>query len=420
MDSSLFLIILISILFSALFSGLEIAFLSSNKLRIELENKQGSLNAKILSFFLRRQSRFIAALLVGNNIALVVYGIYMAIILEPPVREYITQNNVVVLLIQTLLSTLLIVITGEFLPKAVFRINPNGFLTFFAIPVWFLYWVLWIPMMIMFGISELLIRVTTGKKNAESAVSFGRIDLDNYLNEVTSSAKSPEEIEHEIQIFQKALGFSKVKARDCMIPRTDIIALDVNEPIDVLKQKFIETKLSKILIYDGSIDQIIGYAHSYELFKNPNAIRAILLPISIFPETMAANTVLQQLIKQSRSIAVVVDEFGGTSGMLTIEDVMEEIFGEIQDEHDSDEIIDLHPDELTYIFSGRIEIDFINEKYQLGIPVSDEYETLAGYILHHLADIPEKNAEFTIDHFSFIINQVSGTRIEEVQLILKQ
>ena len=205
-----------------------------------------------------------------------------------------------------------------------------------------------------------------------------------------------------------------------MIPRTDIIALDVNETIDVLKQKFIETKLSKILIYDGSIDQIIGYAHSYELFKNPQVIRAILLPISIFPETMAANTVLQQLIKQSRSIAVVVDEFGGTSGMITIEDVMEEIFGEIQDEHDSDEIVDRRTDEITFVFSGRIEIDFINEKYQFGIPVSDEYETLAGYILHHLAEIPEKNAEFTIDNFSFIINEVSGTRIEEVQLILKQ
>jgi putative hemolysin len=420
MDPNLFLIILTCILFSAFFSGMEIAFLSSNKLRIELENKQGHFNARILSFFTKRSARFIAALLVGNNIALVVYGIYMAVVLEPSIREYITLNNVGVLLIQTILSTILIVITGEFLPKAIFRLNPNAFLNFFAVPLWFIYWILWIPMMLMFLISQSMIRLTTGKKTSDSQISFGRIDLDNYLHEVTTSSKSPEEIEQEVQIFQKALGFSKVKARDCMIPRTDIIALDVNESIDSLKEKFIETSLSKILIYEDNIDHIIGYAHSYELFKKPEYIRAILLPISLIPETMPANIILQQFIKQSRSIAVVVDEFGGTSGMLTIEDVMEEIFGEIQDEHDSDELIEQHPDEQTYVFSARIEIDYLNEKYNLKIPVSDEYETLAGFILHHLADIPSKNDEFTIENFSFIIKEVSGTRIEIVQLILKQ
>lgn len=420
MDPNLFLIILICILFSAFFSGIEIAFLSANKLRIELENKQGHFSARILSFFAKRPARFIASFLVGNNIALVIYGIYMAVVLEPPIRDYITGNNVLVLLIQTIISTMLIVITGEFLPKAIFRINPNFILNFFAVPIWIIYWLLWIPMMVMFLISESIIRLTTGKKSDESKVSFGRIDLDNYLHEVTTSAKSPEEIEQEVQIFQKALGFSKVKARDCMIPRTDIVALEVTETIETLREKFIETSLSKILIFEDNIDHIIGYVHSYEIFKKPTQIRAILLPISLIPETMPANIILQQLIKQSRSIAVVVDEFGGTSGMLTIEDVMEEIFGEIQDEHDSDELIEQHPDEMTYIFSGKIEIDNINEKYNLQIPISDEYETLAGFILHHLADIPSQNDEFTIENFSFIIKEVSGTRIELVQLILKQ
>ncbi len=420
MNSEFFLVILTCILFSAFFSGIEIAYLSSNKLRIELENKQGHFNARILSFFVKRPARFIAALLVGNNIALVIYGIYMAMLLEPPIRHYLVENNLVVLLLQTLLSTMLIVLTGEFLPKAIFRINPNALLHFFAVPIWIIYWILWIPMMVMFGISELLIRIFTGKKTGKNEISFGRIDLDNYLNEVTTGAKSNEEIEQEVQIFQKALGFSKVKARDCMIPRTDIIAIDVNESIETLKNKFIETSLSKILVYDGSIDHIIGYAHSYELFKKPEQIRAILLPISILPEIMPANHILEQLIKQSRSIAVVVDEFGGTSGMLTIEDVMEEIFGEIQDEHDSDELIEKILDDQSYLFSGRIEVDYINEKYQLQIPVNGEYETLAGYILHHLAEIPSLNDEFTIENTSFRIRQASGTRIELVQLTLKQ
>lgn len=420
MNSEFFLVILTCILFSAFFSGIEIAYLSSNKLRIELENKQGQFNARILSFFVKRPARFIAALLVGNNIALVIYGIYMAMLLEPPIREYLIENNLVVLLLQTLLSTMLIVLTGEFLPKAIFRINPNALLHFFAVPIWIIYWILWIPMMVMFGISELLIRIITGKKTGKNEISFGRIDLDNYLNEVTTGAKSNEEIEQEVQIFQKALGFSKVKARDCMIPRTDIIAIDVNESIQTLKNKFIETSLSKILVYDGSIDHIIGYVHSYELFKKPEQIRAILLPISILPEIMPANHILEQLIKQSRSIAVVVDEFGGTSGMLTIEDVMEEIFGEIQDEHDSDELIEKILDDQSFLFSGRIEVDYINEKYHLQIPVSGEYETLAGYILHHLAEIPSLNDEFTIENTSFRIRQASGTRIELVQLTLKQ
>lgn len=420
MDPDLLLIIFLSILFSAFFSGIEIAYLSSNKLRIELENKQGNLNAKILSYLIKKPSQFIAMLLLGNNIALVIYGIYMALLLEPGIRSFITVNNAAVLILQTLISTILIVITAEFIPKAIFRINPNGFLNIFAIPLWIFFWVLWIPMMLVFGISQLLIRVFTGKSAPKSNISFGRIDLDNYLNEVTNGAQSTEEIEQEVQIFQKALGFSKLKARDCMIPRTDIISIDVEDTIEDLRAKFIETELSKILVYEGNVDHIIGYVHSYELFKKPKEIRSILLPISLFPETMPANDILEKFIKQSRSIAVVVDEFGGTSGMLTIEDVMEEIFGEIQDEHDSDELTEEVIDDSNYLLSARHEIDFLNEKYNLQIPVSDEYETLAGFILHHLANIPEKNEQFSIQNFTITIKEVSGTRIELIHLSLKQ
>lgn len=420
MDPNLLFIIFLSILFSAFFSGIEIAYLSSNKLRIELENKQGSFNAKILSLLIKKPSQLIAMLLLGNNIALVVYGIYMAMLLEPSIRNYITENNAMVLVIQTLISTILIVITAEFIPKAIFRINPNGFLNFFALPLWLFFWILWIPMLLVFGISQLFIRIFTGKSTKQNNITFGRIDLDNYLNEVTTGAQSSEEIEQEVQIFQKALGFSKLKARDCMIPRTDIVSIDVEDSIEDLKAKFIETELSKILVYEGNVDHIIGYVHSYELFKKPKEIRAILLPISLFPETMPANNILEKFIKQSRSIGVVVDEFGGTSGMLTIEDVMEEIFGEIQDEHDSDELAEQVIDNYNYIFSARHEIDYLNEKYNLQIPVSDEYETVAGFILHHLADIPEKNDQFSIQNFSFTIKEVSGTRIELIQLSLKQ
>lgn len=420
MDPDLLLIIFLSILFSAFFSGIEIAYLSSNKLRIELENKQGNLNAKILSYLIKKPSQFIAMLLLGNNIALVIYGIYMALLMEPGIRHFITVNNIAVLILQTLASTILIVITGEFIPKAIFRINPNGFLNIFAIPLWIFFWLLWIPMMLVFGISQLLIRVFTGQSAPKNNISFGRIDLDNYLNEVTNGAQSTEEIEQEVQIFQKALGFSKLKARDCMIPRTDIVSIDVEDTIEDLSAKFIETELSKILVYEGNVDHIIGYVHSYELFKKPKEIRSILLPISLFPETMPANEILEKFIKQSRSIAVVVDEFGGTSGMLTIEDVMEEIFGEIQDEHDSDELTEEVLDEYNYLFSARHEIDFLNEKYNLQIPVSDEYETLAGFILHHLANIPEKNEQFSIQNFTITIKEVSGTRIELIELSLKQ
>lgn len=418
MEAQILFVILGCILFSAYFSGIEIAYLSANKLKIELENKQGQLNAKILSFFIRKPSQFIASMLLGNNIALVIYGIYIALVLEPPIKDYIWDNKWFVLILQTVLSTLLILFTAEFLPKAIFRINPNGILKFFAIPTLLIYLVLWIPMIIMIGISEGLLRVFTGKDKGDGTdVGLGRIDLDNYLEEVTKGAQQTKtEIDQEIQFFRNALDFSKVKVRDCMIPRTEVCAIDVNAGIPSLRAKFIETRLSKILVYRDTIDNVIGYVHSYELFKQPEKIQGILLPINIVPETQSAQSLLEDFTRQSRSIAVVVDEFGGTSGVVTMEDIIEEIFGEIEDEHDTEELIDqeIHPGE--FLFSGRLEIDHLNRTHNLNLQDEDDYETLAGYLIHHLEDIPEKGTQVTIGSYLFIIESVSNQKIETVRV----
>jgi len=418
MDSTYFFIILTSVLLSAYFSGIEIAYLSANKLKIELENKQGHFHAKILSFFMRKPSKFIATMLLGNNIALVIYGLYMAFVLEPPIKNYLWDNGIFVLVMQTILSTILILFTAEFLPKAVFRINPNGILKIFAFPTAIIYFILWIPMMVMIGISYGIIRIFTGKeKKNEKDLGLGRIDLDNYVKEVAkSAAQSKEEIDHEIQIFRKALDFSKVKVRDCMIPRTEIIAVDVEDSIETIKKRFIETRLSKILVYRENIDNLIGYVHSYELFRQPENIKSILLPVSLIPETMPAQKLLEEFTRQSRTIAVVIDEFGGTSGIVTMEDVIEEIFGEIEDEHDTEELIEEQTGENEYLFSGRLEISYLNQKYHFNFTDTSEYETLSGYLIHHTEDIPEKNTSIDIGNYRFTVITVSGNRIEKVAI----
>lgn len=418
MDPSSLLIIFICILFSAYFSGIEIAFLSANKLKIELENKQGNFTAKVLSFFTRRPSHFISAMVLGNNVALVIYGIYMAILLEPPIRDYLWNNNWFVLVLQTIISTLIILITAEFLPKALFRINPNGILKFLGIPSLLIFIILWLPMILMIGVSELLIRALSGKTKGDGTdVGLGRIDLDNYLEEVTRGAvQNKSEIDHEIQIFRNALDFSKVKARDCMIPRMDIIAIDVNASIAELRKLFTETHLSKIVVYRDDLDNVIGYVHSYELFKKPINIKSILLPIGIIPETMPAHSLLEEFTLQSRSIAAVVDEFGGTSGLITMEDIIEEIFGEIDDEHDTEDLIEQELPDEEYLFSGRTEIDYLNEKYPFHLPVSEEYSTLAGYIIHHTENIPEKGFSIELGKYCYVIENVGGNKIEVVRI----
>ena len=420
MDSYLWGVILSTLVFSAFFSGMEIAFVSANKLKIELDGKQGDFFAKIISNFLKRPSRFIGAMLVGNNIALVFYGIFMAKILEPKIAAF-TESELVILLIQTILSTLIILVTAEFLPKTLFRINPNLMLRFFALPLFIIYWIMFLPMLLVIGISELLIKIFSPQLSSEEDLNFGRIDLEHYLKEGTEQALSQEEVDHEIQIFQNALDFSKVKARECMIPRTEIVALEMEEDLEKLKDKFIETGLSKILIYKDNIDNIIGYTHSFELFKKPESIKSILLPLPIIPMSMQANEILEIFIQQKRSIAVVVDEFGGTAGIVTIEDIIEEIFGEIEDEHDKEALMETKINDHEFLFAARLEVDYLNNEYNLGLPESDNYETIAGLIIDTFESIPTMNEQIQKDQFVFTVKKVFQNKIDHVHLkVLEQ
>ena len=419
MNAEALIIIGVSLICSAFFSGLEIAFISSNKLKIELDSKQGHLNARILSFFASKSSSFIGTMLLGNNVALVVYGIAMARAMEPSLINWVGDNEGLILLLQTIVSTLLVLITAEFLPKTVFRINPNKILSFFAIPLLIIYWLLWIPVFLTIGFSELVIGLFIKKDSTSDKVVFGKVDLDDYLSEVAEIATENDEIDYEVRLFQNALNFSKVIARDCMIPRNEIVSVEIGESIEDLKKMFTETGLSKILVYRDSIDNIIGYTHSFELLKEPASIKSILLPINIVPETVTVDKALNDLLESNRSIAVVVDEFGGTSGMFTTEDIMEEIFGEIEDEHDVEELTEQVLEDGSYVFSARIEIDYLNEKYKLKIPESEEYETLAGYIINAMEDIPDAMDLLEIDEFDVRILEVSENRIHLVKLLPK-
>ncbi|HAD95752.1 MAG TPA: hemolysin [Cryomorphaceae bacterium] len=407
--------IILSILFSAFFCGVEIAFISSNRFHIEIENKKGNFAYQVISFLVKNPSRFIAAMLVGNNIALVLYGIFMPRLLNPVLGGL--ENEYVLLLIQTILSTVIILVIAEFLPKAVFNTHSTRLLEIFALPSSFFYFLFYPIVSFMMGISNFVMRYILRAKETESRLVFDRVDLDNYIRERTDNSSSGEvEEDPEIQIFRNALDFSNRKAREFMIPRTEIIAMDVVQDIKVLRDKFVESNLSKILIYKDSIDNIIGYTHSFELFKKPRNIRSILRPVSFIPESMPANEILNLLIRERRSIAVVLDEFGGTSGLVTVEDIVEELFGEIDDEHDVEELIETKLSENEYRFSARQEIDYLNEKYDLGLPESENYSTLGGLILDHLESIPQPGEKFHINPFVFSIDKVSNSRIEEIRL----
>ncbi len=412
-------VIFIALLFSAFFSGMEIAFVSSSKLKIELENKEGKLAAKIYSQFLKKESNFIGAMLVGNNTALVIYGVLMAKVLEPWLDLFV-ESSLAVLLIQTIISTLLVLVSAEFLPKTIFRINPNKALNLFCIPVWILYYLLRPIVFVTIGLSNLILRVVLKAEIKEDKPVFGKVDLDNYLQQILDQSKPDEDLDSEVQIFQNALGFSDVKARECMVPRTEIVAIEINTKISDLKSKFIETGLSKILVYKENIDNIIGYTQSFDLFKKPEAVKNIVIPISIVPETIRANETLDIFINKKKGIAVVVDEFGGTSGMITLEDLVEEIFGEIEDEHDKEVHREQELENGKFKFSARLEIDYLNEKYKLGIPDSDEYETLAGFIINNYESIPKKGEAIVIKNFKFEVLSVSQNRIDEVVLTLTE
>ncbi|MCB9170407.1 MAG: HlyC/CorC family transporter [Flavobacteriales bacterium] len=417
MFSTDLVLILASMLASALFSGLEIAFVSSNKLYVELQRKQGAWWAVTAAGLLERPSRVIGTLLIGNNIALVVYGIVMARVLEPWITN-VYANEGFVLLVQTALSTLLILVVAEFLPKALFRIDPNGILTVFAIPLRVLYVVLWLPMMLMTGISEGLLRLF-GVRGEAGKVSFGRIDLDEFLREMSENAPGEADLDAEVEYFRNTLALSSTKARDVMVPRAEIEAIDVEEPIEDLLKRFAETGLSKLLVYKDSIDNIIGYVHSYEMFKKPRTIRAILRPVDFIPGTMPADDLLQKFTKQRTHVAVVVDEFGGTAGLLTIEDVVETIVGDIEDEHDSGELVEerVGPDE--FLFSGRVEVETLREKHGLNVPEGEDYDTLAGYLMHLTGEVPENGGTIDTEVFRFTVAQVAHGRIDLVRVQVK-
>lgn len=412
-------LILLTLLFSAFFSGCEMAFFSSNKLLLELNKKKFPFPAKIIDRFVRNPGIFLSTILIGNNIALVVYGLEMAKLMAPFITKYIPSESGL-LLIQTIFSTLIILITAEFLPKTLFRIHPTFVLNVFAVPLLFFYVLFYPVSRLTMGISNFIIRYVLKSKVSRQSGTWmlGRADLDNLLTEHKEKSDHDDSGSQEIKMLKNALDFSKLKIRDCIVPRTDLEVMEVGEDLETLRQIFIETGLSKILIYKESIDNIIGFVHVSELFKHPKQLKNILSPISIIPESMTANKLLEIFTKEHKSIALVVDEFGGTAGIVTLEDILEEIFGEINDEHDVSDMIEQQISETEYQFSARLEIDYINDKYHLNLPSSDEYETIAGLILHYNKSIPTVNEEMTIEKFGFQILAATNARIDLVKVIL--
>jgi CBS domain containing-hemolysin-like protein len=412
------LIILISIVLSAFFSGMEIAFITSNKLRIELDRKQGAFGSGILKIFTNNPGQYISTMLIGNNFALVIYGLVFSKLLSPKLAVFI-DSDLLVLVLNTIISTALILLVAEFFPKTFFIISPNFFLKFFCIPTMFFYLLFYPVSKFILAVSNVLIRiffrVGPGKREQENLV-FSKVDLDHFVN-LSNQSKDESGPDHQnIRIFQNALDFSNVKLRECMVPRTEIEAVESTSPLGELKERFITTGLSRILIYQNSIDNIIGYFELKDIFKNPPDIRSSLRKLAIVPETMPANKLLKLFVNEKKNIALVVDEFGGTSGMVTIEDILEEIVGDIEDEHDTNDLIEKPVGNNEYILSGRLEIDYLKEKYHLNLPEKDDYETLAGMILYYHGSIPVINEVIRIDNFVVKILRVTTTRLELINL----
>lgn len=406
------LIIVCSLIFSAFFSGMEIAYVSANKIHIEIEKKQNNFLASLLQRITKRPSKFIATMLVGNNIALVVYGFFMGDML----MRWIPIEGLVGGLIQTVISTLIILFTAEFLPKVFFQIYANQLIKIFAFPAYLFYLLFSFISEFVIWISDLVLKVFFRTEGDAVQLSFSKVELGNYINEQMESVEEKDGIDTEIQIFQNALEFSEVKAREVMIPRTEVIAVDIDTSPKELGKLFTETGLSKILIYRESIDDIMGYVHSFELFKKPSNIEKIVMPVIFVPETMLAKDVLNILTRKRKSIAVVIDEYGGTSGIITVEDIIEELFGEIEDEHDSIELMEEELSEDQFRFSARLEVDYLNETYDLDLPEGENYETLGGLIVNFTEEIPEKDETVEIEGYTFKIIEVSNTKIELVEL----
>ena len=417
-------IIITTLLLSAFFSGMEIAYVSSNKIHIELEKKQDDFLGKILTKLTARPSKYIATMLIGNNIALVIYGLKMGDVLVRWFQSILPSDSTTLtyllvdlqLLSQTVISTLVILITAEFLPKVFFQIYANTLLKVLALPTYIFYLLFtWLSDFVLW-ISDAILKYVFRANGEDVVLAMTKVELGNYISEQMESVEDHEEVDSEIQIFQNALEFSEVKAREVMVPRTEISAVDISESIDNLRQLFVETGRTKIIVYKDNIDDILGYVHAFELFKKPKNIKSIIIPVSFVPETILVKDVLNILTKKRQSMAVVIDEYGGTSGIMTVEDIVEELFGEIEDEHDTLEMIEERIDEHTYKFSARLEVDYINETYKLNLPESETYETIGGLIVNETEGIPEENEDVQIGNFKFTVKEVSSTKIDVVLL----
>ncbi|GAB3716897.1 hemolysin family protein [Flavobacterium koreense] len=399
---------------------MEIAYISSNKIYLEIEKKQDTFLSKILTKITEKPSKFIATMLVGNNIAIVVYGFFMVDLLMNWINSFGFQlSEFSNLLLQTVISTLIILITSEFLPKVFFQIYSNSLMKFFAIPSYVFYLIFNYISTFIIWISDFILKKFFNTEGDYVPSFFSKVELGNYINEQMSSVEDHEDVDSEIQIFQNALEFSGVKARDIMTPRTELVAVDIYDSVTELRELFISTGYSKILVYQNSIDDIIGYVHSFELFKKPRSIKSVMIPVEYVPETIFIKDGLNLLTKKRKSVAVILDEYGGTAGIMTVEDIIEELFGEIEDEHDSDEeLVEQQLDETTYLFSARLDVEYLNQEYKLNIPENDSYGTLGGFIVNASKEIPQKGNQITIDNFHFVIEEATNTKIEVVKMTI--
>jgi len=407
--------IAITLVFSAFFSGLEIAYISANRLKIELDKAKGTFTGKLLGSFYKNESLFIAMLLLGNNISLVFFGLFSAIFLDPIIFSWGITDEALILVIQTILSTALVLITAEFLPKAFVQINPNGYIKYAAYPMIFIFALLYVPTLIILFISNLALRLLRVDNQTTEKV-FSKVDLEHYVSDLNDRIQEEEDFGNEMQILKNALDFESVKARDCMIPRTDILGVELSDSIEKLQGLFIESGKSKIIVYRENMDNIIGYVHSFEMFKKPDAIKQILLPIQFVPEAKPGKELLEMFAKVSGTMAVVVDEYGGTAGIVTIEDVIEEIFGEIEDEHDSEDILEERISENEYRFSARLEVDYLNDEYGFNFEEEEDYETIGGLIIHKTESIPDAGTRIELDNCVIEVEAVSEHRIDIVRV----
>ena len=408
--------IIITLIFSAFFSSMEIAYISSNRLKVELDKSSGSLNGKILGRFYKNEAHFIAMLLLGNNISLVLFGLFSAQLLDPIITgSWGINDEGIVLIIQTLLSTILVLIVAEFLPKTFVQMSPNRYLKVVTFPMFVIYVILYLPTYLVLGLSSVFLKLLKVDGKTSEKV-FSKVDLEHYVQDITERINEEQELGNEMQILQNALDFDSVKARDCMVPRTAIVSINIDDTIDRLQEKFVSTGKSKIIVYRENIDNIIGYVHSFEMFKNPKTIKQILLPIPFVPEAIPGKELLELFSQKSGNLAIVVDEYGGTAGVITIEDVIEEIFGEIEDEHDHENRLEDIISDKEFRFSAQQDIDYLNEKFDLNLDPKEEYETLGGLVIHHLETIPEAGVRFEANGIEFYIEEVSDNRIEVVRL----